>query len=89
MIISRSAVTLPQAARPILSQPENGEFSGLLIPLIVGSGLLLGGGTIWQFHEKRRERSDYLKCIETYTTAPMELRCFASPSMNSASIPGG
>lgn len=75
MIISRqTGLTLPQQAAPLLSQTP-GEFGviGLTTALIIGAGTLLGGGTIWQFHEKRKERSDYLECIETYTAAPYSM----------------
>jgi len=74
MIFSRSAMTLPQAAGPILSQPGNGELGiPLLIPIIAGGALILGGGTLWQFHEKREEKSDYLKCVQTYSNAPYNM----------------
>jgi len=91
MIISRSAVTLPQAAGPILSQfpsdgaPGNGELGfPMLAALLVGGATLLGGGTLWQLHEKREERSDYLKCIQTYTSAPYNM-----PPQEAAMVCGG
>lgn len=80
MMIERSAVTLPQAAGAILSRlPSDGAQGNgqlgfpILTSLIIGGATLLGGGTLWQLHEKREERSDYLKCIETYTNAPYSM----------------
>ena len=74
MIISKqTGLTLPQQAAPLLSQTP-GEFGfAITTALIIGAGTLLGGGTLWQFHEKRKERSDYLECIETYTAAPYSM----------------
>lgn len=76
MIISKGlGFTLPQQAAPVLSQTD-GEF-GWVFPLVpaiyAGVAALLGAGTLWQFHEKREERSDYLECIETYTAAPYNM----------------
>jgi len=74
MVISReTGFTLPQQAAPVLSQ-GNGEFGfALTTALVIGAATLLGGGTLWQFHEKREEQSEYLKCIETYTAPPYNM----------------
>jgi len=72
MVISReTGFTLPQQAAPVLSQSD-GEF-GWILPAILGVSSVLGVGTIWQFNKKREERSDYLKCIETYTAPPYSM----------------
>jgi hypothetical protein len=75
MIISRqTGFTLPQQAAPLLAQTGSGEFGFAFLPfLAIGAATFLGGGTLWAFHEKREERSDYLKCIETYTAAPYSM----------------
>jgi len=77
MVISRqTGFTLAQQAGPVLSRTpsEDGEFGfAITTALLLGGGFLLGGGTIWQLNEKRKERSDYLKCVETYTAAPYNM----------------
>lgn len=87
MLISRGlGFTLPQQAAPVLSQGD-GEF-GFVLPaaaLIYGGvAALLGAGTLWQFHEKREERSDYIGCIEQYTSAPYNM-----PPQEAAMMCGG
>lgn len=73
MVISKgTGFTLPQQAAPVLSQTPSGEF-GWILPVIIGASTLLGAGTLWQFHEKREERSDYLGCIEKYTSNPYSM----------------
>jgi len=47
-------------------QPNTGELGAFpLIPVIIGAGtLILGGGTLWRFHEVHVEKMQYQKCIE-------------------------
>jgi len=78
MVIRRdTGFTLPQEAGRILSQTPsqtNGELGiGVIAALLWGGSLILGGGSLWQLHEKREERSDYLKCVEEYTSAPYNM----------------
>ena len=90
MIISREkGFTLPQQAAPLLSQTP-GEFGfALTTALIIGAGTLLGGGTLWQFHEKRKERSDYIGCIEQYTAAPYNMPPQEAAMMCGGEVPKG
>ncbi len=92
MVISRqSGFMLPQQTGPVLSQaPGNGDLGfALTTALLIGSGLLLGGGTIWQFHEKREERSDYLECVEKYTSAPYNMPPSEAAMVCSGEAPKG
>lgn len=77
MIISRSAGdTLPQQAGRVLSQTstDNGDFGfALTTALILGGGFLLGGGGLYALHEKREEKTDYLKCVEKYSDPPYNM----------------
>ncbi len=75
MIISREkGFTLPQQAAPLLAQAGSGEFGFAFLPFVaIGAATLLGGGTLWAFHEKRQERTDYIDCIERYTAAPYSM----------------
>lgn len=91
MIFERSGVTLRQTAGPILSQlpsdgaPGNGELGWVFLPyLAVGAASLLGAGTLWQFKRKRDERSDYLECLQTYTSPP-----YSMPPQEAAMVCGG
>lgn len=91
MVITRSGFTLDQQAAPILSQaPGNGELGfPILAALLVGSGLVLGGGTLWQFNKKREERSDYLECVEKYTSAPYSMPPSEAAMVCSGETPKG
>ncbi len=77
MVISKqTGFTLPQQTAPILTAPSdgNGDFGfAITTALILGAGALLGGGTIWQFHEKRQERDKYLECVKLYTEPPYNM----------------
>lgn len=78
MIIARSpGLTLPQQASPVLAQTPseaNGEFGfAITTALLLGGGLLLGSGGLWQLNKKREERTDYLGCVEKYTSAPYNM----------------
>jgi len=91
MIISRDALTLRQQAAPVLSQaPGDGELGiALVTALIIGAGTLIGGGTIWQFHEKREEKSDYLECVEKYTSDPYNMPPSEAAMVCSGEAPKG
>ena len=91
MVISQRGFTLQQQAAPILSQPEgNGELGiALVTALLIGAGTLIGGGTIWQFHEKREERSDYLECVEKYTSEPYNMPPSEAAMVCSGETPKG
>jgi hypothetical protein len=91
MVIMKSGSMFPDHTAPVLSQaPGDGELGfALTTALIVGSGLLLGGGTIWQFHEKRQEKSDYLECVEKYTSAPYSMPPSEAAMVCSGEAPKG
>jgi len=91
MIINSDSVTLPHAAGRLLAQepdqaaPGNGELGiPLLIPLIVGAGLVVGGGTLWTLNERTQERGDYRDCIDKYTAPP-----YSMPPQEAAMVCGG
>lgn len=84
MLISKgTGFTLPQQAAPVLAQMPSGEF-GWILPVIIGASTLLGAGTLWQFNRKRGERSDYIDCIERYTSTPHNM-----PPQEAAMMCGG
>lgn len=91
MVISRgTGFTLPQQAAAVLTPSDgNGEFGiALSTALIIGASTLLGGGTIWQFNKKREERSDYIDCLETYTTPPYSMAPQEAAIMCGGDVPG-
>ena len=85
----REGLYAPTAgSAPIVT--DAGEFGfALTTALIIGAGTLLGGGTLWQFHEKRKERSDYLGCIEKYTATPYSMAPEEAAMMCGGEVPRG
>lgn len=77
------------AAYPALnSAPIETEGQLGLWPLIlVGAATtILGGGTLWAFHEKHTEKEMYFKCIEDNTApkgimSPEEAKIYCSPGL--------
>ena len=76
MIYEQSMIPLQAAARPFLSTegevgaPGNGELGIAWIPIAIGSSLLLGGGTLWEFRQRRGAVQDYRECVEKFSSAP-------------------
>jgi len=68
-----------QVANQILAQSPaglagNGELGIPIIPIAIGAGtLLLGGGTLWTFHEKHTEKDRYFECLEEMTNPPFDM----------------
>lgn len=65
-------------ANQIIGQSEsvegNGELGIPILPIVIGAGtLLLGGGTLWTFHEKHTEKDRYFECLEEMTNPPFDM----------------
>lgn len=60
---------------------------GLWPLILVGAATtILGGGTLWVFHEKHTEKEMYFKCIEDNTApkgimSPEEAKIYCSPGL--------
>ena len=78
MILTRGA-SFSVTADAILSQQRADGFAGELgvfplIPVLIGGGaLLLGGGTLWAFHERHTEKEAYQECVDKYTSPPYNM----------------
>lgn len=61
----------------------NGELGVIpFIPiLIAGSGLILGGGSLWVLHEKHTEKEAYQECLNKMTVEPYNM-----PPMEAAQV---
>jgi len=74
-VIVENTGSLPQLADSILQgQAADAQLEGFFIPALIGAGsLILGGGTLWHFHERHTEKTDYQECLEKYTAAPFSM----------------